>query len=88
MLGRPRCNVEFVSPRPWGLPLVIGFVQSESEEHMRARIGICVTTMVVTSVDARLGGRVNWGFPKELGTVSWLEEGDDRILRWEERVSG
>lgn len=53
--------------------------------RLGARVGMCVTTMVVTSVDARLGGRVNWGFPKELGTLVWLDEGDDRILRWEER---
>ena len=53
--------------------------------HLGARVGICITTMAVTSVDSRLGGRVNWGFPKELGTLVWLDEGDDRILRWEER---
>ena len=53
--------------------------------RLGARIGMCMTTMVVTSVDARLGGRVNWGFPKELGTLVWLDEGDDRVLRWEER---
>ena len=41
--------------------------------------------MVVTSVDSRLGGRINWGFPKEMGTLVWLDEGDDRVLRWEER---
>lgn len=53
--------------------------------HLGARIGMCITTMAVTSVDSRLGGRVNWGFPKELGTLVWLDEGDDRVLRWEER---
>lgn len=53
--------------------------------HLGARLGLCITTMAVTSVDARLGGRVNWGFPKELGTLVWLDEGEDRILRWEER---
>ena len=53
--------------------------------HLGARVGMCITTMVVTSVDSRLGGRVNWGFPKELGTLVWLDEGDDRVLRWEER---
>jgi hypothetical protein len=53
--------------------------------HLGARLGLCITTMVVTSVDSRLGGRVNWGFPKELGTLVWLDEGEDRILRWEER---
>jgi hypothetical protein len=53
--------------------------------HLGARLGLCITTMVVTSVDSRLGGRVNWGFPKEMGTLVWLDEGDDRVLRWEER---
>ncbi|MDQ3896880.1 MAG: acetoacetate decarboxylase family protein [Actinomycetota bacterium] len=53
--------------------------------RLGARIGLCITTMAVTSVDSRLGGRVNWGFPKELGTLVWLDEGDDRVLRWEER---
>jgi hypothetical protein len=53
--------------------------------RLGARVGMCMTTMVVTSVDSRLGGRVNWGFPKELGTLVWLDEGDDRVLRWEER---
>jgi hypothetical protein len=53
--------------------------------RLGARPGVCMTTMVVTSVDSRLGGRVNWGFPKELGTLVWLAEGDDRVLRWEER---
>ena len=53
--------------------------------RLGARLGLCITTMAVTSVDSRLGGRVNWGFPKELGTLAWLEEGDERVLRWEER---
>lgn len=53
--------------------------------RLGARLGLCITTMAVTSVDSRLGGRVNWGFPKELGTLVWLEEGDERVLRWEER---
>ena len=53
--------------------------------HLGARLGLCITTMVVTSVDSRLGGRINWGFPKEMGTLVWLDEGEDRVLRWEER---
>jgi len=53
--------------------------------RLAARLGLCITTMAVTSVDSRLGGRVNWGFPKELGTLVWLDEGDSRVLRWEER---
>jgi hypothetical protein len=53
--------------------------------HLGARLGVCITTMAVTSVDSRLGGRINWGFPKELGTIVWLDEGEDRVVRWEER---
>ena len=53
--------------------------------RLGARLGVCITTMAVTSVDSRLGGRVNWGFPKELGTLVWLDEGDGKVLRWEER---
>ncbi len=50
-----------------------------------ARPGMCVETMVVTTAEARVGGRSNWGFPKELGTLSWSSEGTERVLRWEER---
>jgi hypothetical protein len=39
------------------------------------RVGLCVTTMVVDSPDSRLGGRHNWGYPKELGTLGWIAEG-------------
>jgi hypothetical protein len=50
-----------------------------------ARLGMCVTTMVVTTSESRLGGRANWGFPKELGTLEWSCEGAARVLRWQER---
>ena len=53
--------------------------------RLGARPGMYVTTMVVDSVDSRLGGRVNWGFPKELGTLRWEEAGEERSLTWEER---
>ena len=53
--------------------------------RLGARPGMCVTTMVVDSVDSRLGGKVNWGFPKELGTLSWEAADDERSLTWEER---
>lgn len=50
-----------------------------------ARPGMCVTTMVVTTPEARLGGRSNWGFPKELGGLTWSSEDDVHELRWNER---
>lgn len=49
------------------------------------RVGLCATLMVVDSVESRLGGRVNWGLPKELGTLRWLADSDRRELAWEER---
>jgi hypothetical protein len=53
--------------------------------RLGARPGMCVTTMVVNSADSRIGGRLNWGFPKELGTLVWDAAGEDRSLRWSER---
>jgi hypothetical protein len=50
-----------------------------------ARPGLCVETMAVTTTEARVGGRANWGFPKELGTLSWSSSGAERTVRWEER---
>ena len=49
------------------------------------RPGLCVTTMVVDSPACRIGGRLNWGFPKELGTLIWEADGEERQLRWVER---
>ncbi len=49
------------------------------------RIGMCVTTMVVSTVEARRGGRVNWGMPKALGTLDWSTDGEVRRLAWAER---
>lgn len=50
-----------------------------------ARLGFCFPLMVVTSADSRVGGRQNWGFPKELGTLQWGAHGDLVELRWAER---
>ncbi|MCU1485703.1 MAG: hypothetical protein JWN67_2449 [Actinomycetia bacterium] len=54
-----------------------------------ARLGIrpgwCFTTMVVDNADARKGGQLNWGFPKELGKLLWVQDGDERELRWVDR---
>ena len=62
---------------------------SELAVAQPARVGLrpgwCITTNVVDSPAARLGGRLNWGFPKELGSLVWDLEGDERELRWVER---
>jgi len=49
------------------------------------RPGWCITTMVVDSSDARVGGQLNWGFPKEVGSLVWEADGRDCLLRWVER---
>ena len=49
------------------------------------RFGWCVTTMVVDSAESRHGGRVNWGYPKQLGSLTWHVDGDERELHWAER---
>ena len=49
------------------------------------RPGWCFTTVVVDHPEARLGGRLNWGFPKELGKLLWAHDGDERELRWADR---
>jgi hypothetical protein len=53
--------------------------------RLGARLGWCFTTMVVDSPDSRTDGRANWGFPKELGTLTWDRDGDERELHWAER---
>jgi hypothetical protein len=53
--------------------------------RLGARPGWSITTMIVDSPDSRLGGVLNWGFPKQLGTLRWSVEGRRRELRWEER---
>ncbi|MGH9278016.1 MAG: acetoacetate decarboxylase family protein [Acidimicrobiales bacterium] len=52
--------------------------------RLGARPGLCITTMVVDAHDSLIGGRLNWGFPKELGTLHWESEGEARTLAWEE----
>ena len=54
--------------------------------RLGARIGTCATVMVVNSVGSLEAGRANWGFPKEMGTLSWSVEGKDVSLHWEERA--
>jgi hypothetical protein len=53
--------------------------------RLGVRLGWCMTTTVVDAADARSGGRANWGFPTELGTLVWERDGGERSLRWVER---
>jgi hypothetical protein len=49
------------------------------------RVGWCYTTIAVDAPGSRTGGRLNWGFPKELASLEWSVSGDERRLRWSER---
>ncbi|CAN5169348.1 hypothetical protein BH24ACT1_BH24ACT1_10480 [soil metagenome] len=49
------------------------------------RLGWCITTMVVDSPESRVSGRLNWGFPKELGSLTWCRNGSRIELHWVER---
>jgi hypothetical protein len=40
---------------------------------------------VISSTNARRAGRAFWGFPHQLGTLSWVHEGDVTRIRWEEQ---
>ena len=52
--------------------------------RLGARPGWCITTMVVDSAESRADGRLNWGYPKELGSLTWRSDGDLRELQWAE----
>jgi len=48
------------------------------------RPGLCVVFQVVSSPEARLGYRTNWGLPATVGPLSWSAEGHERVLRCDE----
>ena len=49
------------------------------------RFGWMVSEAVVTAEDARIGGRLNWGFPSERADLSWEVDGAERALVWGSR---
>lgn len=49
------------------------------------RLGWCMVCAVTDRQDARIGGRLNWGFPTEMGQLRWCSDGDERELAWEDR---
>jgi hypothetical protein len=53
--------------------------------HLGLRPGWATVSMAVSNQDARLAGRLSWGYPTELATLTWHGDGRSRQLVWEER---
>lgn len=53
--------------------------------RLGVRMGWCVQLMVVDSPESRVGGRLHWGLPKELGTLRWEQHGREAALAWEDK---
>lgn len=49
------------------------------------RPGLCDVLVVVSDPAAKVGMRCNWGFPADVGALTWEADGDERIVRWAER---
>lgn len=50
------------------------------------RLGMFTVAMVVTSAEARIACRLQWGLPTELGDLGWSAgPGGERTLSWDER---
>ena len=50
-----------------------------------AHVGVCFTTVVVSSQDARAAGRSHWGLPAECGALRWSDEPGGVGVVWDER---
>jgi hypothetical protein len=49
------------------------------------RPGMALSTMIVDVHERLTAGRHNWGFPGELGTLTWGHVADETALVWHER---
>jgi hypothetical protein len=48
------------------------------------RPGFFAMVDVVSEPAAKVGLRCNWGFPADVGRVTWSVDGDERVVRWED----
>ena len=77
------------------LVLATRFTESPVGPYLRlaiaepARLGMrpgwTLTAVVVDNVHARVGEKLNWGIPAEVGTLRWLQHDEERELSWEGR---
>jgi hypothetical protein len=49
------------------------------------RPGLFVVAQAVSEPAVKVGLRCNWGFPAEVGRLSWGVDGSERVVRWEDR---
>lgn len=52
--------------------------------RLGARLGWCRTLVVVDRHDVRIGDRLQWGFPAEIGLLRWFVRDGERELIWDE----
>jgi hypothetical protein len=53
--------------------------------RLGVRPGLCLVDHVVSEPAAKVGLRCNWGFPTDVGRLTWVADGDERVVRWEDR---
>ncbi|HEX2039450.1 MAG TPA: hypothetical protein VHF47_06920 [Acidimicrobiales bacterium] len=49
------------------------------------RPGFCLVEHVVSEPAAKVGLRCNWGFPADVGRLTWVADAEQRVLRYEDR---
>lgn len=77
VIGGVRCSASPVGPY---LEFAVG-----EPARIGPRPGLCVTTMVVSEPAAKVGNRLNWGIPAELGDLRWAGEEGMTAIVWEDR---
>ena len=63
------------------------YLELTVSEPVRAglRVGLCVTSITVSSYEVADACRTTWGLPAEPGRLQWSADGDERALHWVER---
>ena len=80
--GRPWSRRRATASHPWGHS---SSSWSGTPPRLGLRFGWHISEAVVTEADARLGGRLNWGFPSDMADLSWEIDGEERAVVWPSR---
>jgi hypothetical protein len=80
--GRALVIAERIDASPAGPFISLGFARIT---RVGLRPGIRYVAAVVDNHDWLATSRRNWGFPGEVGTLSWAVVGDESVVMWHER---